>query len=473
MIDVLFIPAPIRFPQKNQISQFGDETSIPPLGLMYIASFLNSRGYHCRILETGLRGLSLSQIIQQIRKINPRVVGISVLTASTITAVPLAREIKKRFPKIIVGCGGTHICVDPTFIKRYPYFDFAVKGEGELIMLKLMKKIDRGEKVSGLYDGGYIKDLDSLPFPDYSLIHFKEYGYPFDKVGKRSTAVSLMASRGCPFNCIFCTKSESRVFVRFRSPENIVAEIEKNYPFSKRFYQFVDDTMSLNRPNVRRMCELLIKKKLKISWIAMTRADCLDLKLAKLMSRAGCMDLLIGVESGDSRIRNVVVKKMVRDKDIFRAIKICRQVGIRTSLFLMLGFPTEGKKEMEKTVNCGLLYKADLIGIHITSPIPGSELYDEAIKKGMIPADLVDQYITGKIGKDYSCWPKYIPEGLSLDYLEKARTRAMRKFYLSPQFVFRLLRYYLRFPSRIKYDKHLFKNGLSMLLKGRSKVQFS
>lgn len=472
-VDVLFMPAPLWFRKGRNFVRRGDETSIPPLGLMYMAAYLNSKGYNCRILDIGLKAMSLNEVLAYVKKLDPRVVGISILTGSTITAVPLAKAIKKKFPKIVVGCGGTHICVDPTFIKRYPYFDFGIKGEGELVMHKIMKKLDKGQRVAGLYNGSYVKDLNSLPFPDYGLVDFKEYGHPQDEVGKRETAVSIMSSRGCPFNCSFCCKSESRRFVRFRTPDNIVDEIEKNQPISQMGYSFVDDTLTINRKVTTGVCEEIIRRNLKISWIAMTRADCMDLKLAKLMKKAGCRELLIGVESGDPRIRNKVVKKKVSDKDIFETIKICRQAGIRSTIFLMLGFPTEGKKEIEKTVNYALDCKADLMGIHLTTPLPGSELFFQAIKEKIIPADLIDKYVNGELGEDISCLPVYVHKKMTREYLEKARARAVRQFYLSPAFIFRLLIYYLRFPSRIKYDRTLYKNALPFLLSGRSKVQLS
>lgn len=472
-VDVLFMPAPIQFKSGKGYIPTGDETSTPPIGIMYIAAYLNSKGYNCKILDIGLKGLSLSETIRCIKRVNPRVVGISILTPSTITAVPLAREIKKKMPHVVVGCGGTHICVDPTFIQRYPYFDFAVKGEGELIMLEIMKKLDKKKKVSGLYNGGYVKDLDSLPFPDYNLIDFKEYGYPLDAVGKRWSAIAMITSRGCPFACSFCCKTESRKFVRYRSPKNIVDEIERNYPISRGEYSFLDDTMTLNQKNTNEVCKEIINRKLKISWVAMTRADCVSLGLAKLMKKSGCRELFLGVESGDPRIRNEVIKKKASDEAIFRAIKICRQVGIRSSIFLMLGFPTEGEKEIERTVNYPFLSRADIMGIHLTFPLPGSELWGEAVKEKIIPKDLVDQFIKGKLGKDFSCWPKYIPRGLTLEYLEKARSRALRNFYLSPGFFLRLLFYYFKSPSSIKYDKHLYQSALAILFSGKSKVQFS
>src|SRR3989304_7871962 len=139
-VDILFMLSPIRF-KKRGSDLPGDDTSTPPLGIMYVASYLNSKGYSCQILEIGLKNMSLKETIRRIKQINPRVVGISILTSSTITAVPLAKEIKKFLPHIIVGCGGTHVSIDPTFIQRYPYFDFGVKGEGEEIMLEIIKKI--------------------------------------------------------------------------------------------------------------------------------------------------------------------------------------------------------------------------------------------------------------------------------------------------------------------------------------------
>jgi hypothetical protein len=139
----------------------------------------------------------------------------------------------------------------------------------------------------------------------------------------------------------------------------------------------------------------------------------------------------------------------------------------------MLGFPTEGAREIKKTVDYPFKSKADLMGIHLTCPLPGSELYNQAIKEGIIPKDIVDLFIAGKLGKEYSAWPKYVPHGLTLEYMEKARATAIRKFYLSPAFVFRLLKYYIRFPNRIKYDRHLYRSAWAVLFKGKSKVQFS
>lgn len=472
-IDVLFMPAPLQFKKGKNYKPKGDETSTPPIGLMYIASYLNSKGYNCQILDIGLKSLSLAETISYIKKVNPRVVGISILTPSTITAVPLAKAVKKKLPHILVGCGGTHVCVDPTFIKRYPYFDFGVKGEGEYVMLEIMKKLDKGQKISGVYDGGYIKDLDSLPFPDYSLIDFLEYGYPLDPVGKRWSPIAMTTSRGCPFSCSFCSKPESRRFVRYRSAKNIVDEIEKNYPISRGEYSFMDDTMTLNQSNMLEVCRQILERNLKISWCAMTRADCLTPKLVKQMKKSGCRELFLGVESGDERIRNEVIGKRVSDKKIFAAIKICHQVGIRSSIFLMLGFPTEGKMEMEKTANYLITSKADLMGIHLTCPLPGSRLYDQAIKEKIISKNIVDEFINRKYGPDYSFWPKYVPKGLHLSDLENIRAMALRKCYLRLGFITQLLSYYLRFPERIKYDKHLYTSAFAILSSGKSKVQFS
>lgn len=471
-VDVLFISAPIQFRRGKNFTLKGDDTSTPPIGLMYLATFLNSNGYLCKVLDVGVKALSLGETIHEIKKLNPRVVGISILTPSTITAVPLARKIKEKLPHVLVGCGGIHISVDPDFIKRYPSFDFAVKGEGEEIMLDIMKKLDRGEKIHGVYDGGYIKNIDKIPNPDYGLIDFSEYGYSLDPKGKRHTAIAMITSRGCPFSCIFCSKSETRRFVRFRSVKNIVNEIEQNMHLSKDF-TFMDDTMTLNKNNTKNVCREILKRKLRISWIAMTRADCLTSGMAKLMAKSGCREVFIGVESGDERIRNEVIGKHVSNKIILKAVQICRKYGIRTSLFLMLGFPSEGREEIEKTVNFLNYSKADIMGIHLTSPLPGSRLWPLAISEKAIPADLIDQFIAGKLGPDFSSWPNYIQKESSKEYLESARARAIRTSYLNFDFFKRLLLYYLRFPWRIKYDKHLFRTGINILLRGKSLVQFS
>ncbi|MBU1043326.1 MAG: B12-binding domain-containing radical SAM protein [Candidatus Omnitrophica bacterium] len=473
IVDVLFMSAPLQFKESENFVPSGDDTSSPPVGVMSIAAYLNSKGYNCKILDIGLKKMSLQEAVDFAKEMKPRMIGITILTPSTITAVPLANKIKKEIPEIVIGCGGMHVCVDPTFIERYPAFDFGVRGEGELIMLEILKKLDNGEKIAGLYEGDYVKDIDALPDPDYELIDFKEYGYPLDPIEKRETGFTIMSSRGCPFSCSFCCKTASRKYVRYRSPLKVVDEIQRNLSLSRGVYNFIDDTMTLNKKNCLEICAEIVKRKLKIQWLAMTRADSLDLELVKAMRKSGCREVFIGVESGDLRIRNQVIKKKVSDQAIKDAIKVCRKVGLRTSIFLMLGFPTEGIDEIQRTVNYPFTSKADIMGIHLTCPLPGSELYEQAIEEEIISGDIVDQFISGKLGKNYSAWPKYVPKGLTLDYMEKARAKAIRKFYLSPAFIFRLLQYYIRFPNRIKYDRHLYKSAWMILFKGRSKVQFS
>lgn len=468
MVNVVLIHAPIDF---NVMSPIGDQTSNPPIGLLYIAAYLEKFGISVAVYDPVPDKLPLKKIIEKLAKDKPRVVGISAVTFGTRTAIEIARAIKEKFGKeIVIGLGGMHISTDPTFIKRFPYFDFGIIGEGEKEMYKLTRKILRGDRVSGIYEAEVIKDLDELPFPARHLI--KEENYYFPHQGKKSkTPATMVVSRGCPYNCTFCSKPINRARYRVRSGKDIVDEMESIYDRCDGYYTFVDDTMTLFKDKIMEMCREIKKRKPKVKWMANTRVDTVDEELIKNMAEAGCTDLFFGVESGNSGIRNEVVKKGISNKQIVNAIKWCWKYGIQSNVFMMLGFPTETKKEIEDTINLPILLGADFIGVHITWPQPGSVLFNQAIKKKVIPPTIIDDFVNGKFGHDFTnFWPVYIPKGLTYQDLVKARKKAYQKFYLRPSWVARRLHWYLRTPEKFFSDLRQVKVGTKALLYGSTEV---
>lgn len=479
MTDVFLINCPIGFEIEGEL--LGDETTNPPLGLLYNASYLEKNGISVKVYDVRARNLSLSDILKEIKKESPKVIGLSAMTSSIRSAVELATKIKKKFDKNepLIAFGGAHLSADLDFIRRFPVFDFGVAGEGELLFTKLVKQVLKGERVSGLYIENPIQDLDKLPFPARHLINKLDYyGAVNEDCSEeeklKTIDASLIGSRGCPFSCSFCSRPVHKKFYRARSPENIVQEMEEIYDDYGGRYIFVDDTLTLNRVNTVNLCQLLIKTGKKFRWMAMTRASCVDKKMIKLMAQAGCCDLFFGVESGNERIRNVVIKKNVKDKEIFQAVKWCRKYGIQSNLFLMLGFPGETPKEIEDTVNFGKKVQADFIGIHITVPLPGAEIFEVAVKEGKLDKDVIDKYARGELGKTFrGTWPLYIPDGLTLGDLVNAKKRAYRTFYLDPRWIFRRIKHDLHSWRSLKQDIRMIKTGIYALLHGRTKYSMS
>ncbi|MBW2037873.1 MAG: B12-binding domain-containing radical SAM protein [Deltaproteobacteria bacterium] len=468
MVNVVLIHAPINF---DVVSPTGDQTSSPPIGILYIAAYLEKFGISVAVYDPVPEKLSLEEILKKLAKDKPRVVGISAVTFGTRAAVEIARAIREKFGKeIVIGLGGMHISTDPTFIKRFPYFDFGVIGEGEKEMYKLASKILRGDKVSGIYEAEIIENLDEIPFPARHLIKRENYYLPHQGENSKLPA-TMISSRGCPYNCTFCSKPINRARYRVRSGKDIVDEMEAIYENCNGHYSFVCDTMTLFKDKTLEMCQEIKKRGLKVKWMANTRVDRVDEELIRNMAEAGCTDLFFGVESGNSRIRNEVAKKMISDEQIVNTIKWCWKYGIQSSIYMMLGFPTETKKEIEDTINFPILIGADFIGVHITWPQPGSTLFEQSIKEGIIPKTVIDDFVKGKFGDDLaSFWPVYIPKGLSYQDLVRAKKKAYRKFYLRPSWLFKRLRWYLRTPEKLFSDLREIKVGTKALLYGSTGV---
>lgn len=328
-----------------------------------------------------------------------------------------------------------------------------------------------------MFNGEVVEKLDELPFPARHLIDTRNYGPPGKKWSKEEARnnmfASILGSRGCPFNCIYCSKIYGKKY-RFRSAKNIVDEIEALIDDYDGKFVFMDDTFTFNRKNVEEFCKEIISRNLKIKWMAMTRANLVDEKLLPLLKKAGCTDLFFGVESGNERVRNEVIKKAVSNEAAFKAIKLCRKFGIQSSVFLMLGFPTETKNELYDTVNFARTSGCDLIGVHITVPLPGSELFESAILEGVIEKDVIDKYARGELGDGFrNVWPVYVPKGLSLGDLEEARKQAYRRFYLSPAWIMRRIKRDLTSFKGLKEDIGMLRVGLHVLLKGSTPTAYS
>lgn len=468
MSDVVLIHSSIGF--YNEKSVVADQTSNPPMGLLYIAAYLEKKGISVRLIDPHPERLSLKDVLKEIKKEKPMVIGISSMTPGIRTAVRLAEAIRKNFgKKLYIGIGGIHPSVDFTFINRYPVFDFQVIGEGEITFYEVVKGILKGKKPKKIYQGKLIENLDDLPFPARHLLK-GDYFCPHDKSQALDPEVTIISSRGCPFHCIFCSKPSFRNMYRYRSAKNIVDEMEETYPLCKGKYSFVDDTMGTNREKAIEFCDEVILRGLKVKFAAQMRPTDANDTLFKKLAEAGCREAFFGVESGNVRIRNEVIKKMVPEKKLYETVKLCRKYGIQSNFYLMLGFPTETWEDIKDTINVGVKTKVDFVGLHITQIIPGSELYNLAIREGKMSPKLLDKYIKGELGENFfEVFPKYVPDGMTIRDLERARTIAYRKFFFNPGWILRRLISYPKHFDRFLRDCRTFFLGVYVLVYGHTK----
>ncbi len=367
------------------------KTFSPPLGLAYLTSFLRKRGHEVSVLD----GFDLSpeEIASKAKASSPEIIGITCNTQTRHEAFRLAKLLKIEMPHVPTVAGGPHVSALPEqVLKNYPQIDFVVREEGELTfddLLHAMKKREGYDQVRGISfreageivhnpDRDLIADLDTIPFPaieDFDLDTYPQWEDMNCELKKLRKA-PMITSRGCPYNCIFCYGSFWRRRYRWRSPANVVDEIERLHNHRVRYIRFHDDCFTLIKKRVMRICDELSKRKLDLVWACTVRADSLDAEMLSRMRTAGCHLINIGVESGSPKILQNI-KKGTTVEEIRLAFKIAREVGLQTRAHIMVGNPGESRATLNDTVKLLLDIRPDHVVVGRTVVMPATELWDE------------------------------------------------------------------------------------------------
>lgn len=241
-----------------------------------------------------------------------------------------------------------------------------------------------------------------------------------------------MTSRGCAFNCYFCNNIERAQKVRFRSPENVVRELEEINKIEIKDVIFFDENFTLDIKRVEEICDIIIGKKLKIKWQCRSRADMkLNLNLLGKMKKAGCRMIQFGIEAGSQRIQKVINKNLNLE-NVSKLLKNVKKAGILIYGNLMIGHPTETKEEMEETLEFALKTKMDYISISIFGPLPKTVFYEQGIKDNVIKADYWYEYIKNPKDPIPIFWPTH-----DKDFLVNLQAEFYRRFYFRIGYIFR------------------------------------
>lgn len=462
MTDVLIVQPPVSFTNKGANYNYD---SVCGIGMAYLLQMLRRAGISCRVISNHKAQLGIDELLDVCAREKVKVLGLSAFTAQIRSAVFLAQAAKKRFgDKLHVTLGGVHIGVDPEIVRRYPCFDSGAVGECEDFIVEFISRILAGEKVSGVHYAKSPQNLDALPFPDYDGIENSGFDY--------KGVVDILATRGCPHRCGYCCSPFLKEKVRSRSAENIVAEMKERIRHGTREMFFTDDAATINRKRTIEMCECMVRERVKLTFHMITRLDYLTEDVVRVLKKAGCKSLMLGIESGNERIRNESIGKKLKDDAIFTGMAFLRKYDIHTDLFFMIGHPGETEDDIRESIEFPYrLEKAGLtniqqVGYHLSWPFPGTEYFKWCVSKGQFSASLVDEYIAGKLGDGFTGhWPYLIPEGLTLEKMLRYRDEAHRRFYLRPRYVARRFFFHLSDPKKLIGDV---KNGLSVLRRGTS-----
>lgn len=480
----------------------GFNLPIEPLALEYIASFLESRGYECRIIDCNLNS-NINYLISAIKSFKPNLIGLSTFSLQIENSYRTGNLIKKQFPDIYLAYGGVHSTfvygtVDSTINPKEAFTkgsaDFVISGEGEKPFLHLASSLERKDfeqinKIAGLsYKKGKeiiintqhnpADNLDELPFPARHLVNIKGYKNDIHILPyANETAVDIIASRGCPFNCNYCTSPALYGRrVRFRSPENVVAELEEIINcYGIKNIHFHDDCFLFDRERARKICELITSRKLKINWICLASIQNLlkSEEILPAMRKAGCVGIEIGLESFDESVLKSMNKNQ-REQDIFNVDKILKKNDI-FPLYLMISFyPGETLYTCYK--NADLLNKLSnnklkivdyLKAVHLpysfgqfATPYKGTEFEKIAKTEGISFIKSAADYNRQKVN--------FIPYSFLRDIPARVKNLDEASFYREINKFRESIDYYLKDPELIGYSEY--KEYIGLLYKLYSKV---
>ena len=419
----------------------------PPLGLAYLASIARLEGHDVAIVDSLAEGICFEELKERIRHFYPDMVGITATTSMIPDAYETARIAKEVNPDAVVLIGGPHVTFLPEdTLNECKYIDIVVRGEGELVFRELLRKKDLKEVKGITYRCGntiksnpampLIQNLDEIPIPAYDLLPMHLYRFGNLRFG------TVITSRGCPFNCIFCSSSlQFGKRWRAHSKERVIEELRiLHHDYGVREVEFLDDTFTLDRRRAREISKDIVREGLDISWTASSRVNTFDLETGKEMRRAGAHTIYFGIESGSQKTLDMIGKGITIEQSI-SAVKSAKKAKLRTLGSFIIGFPDETEDDIRRTIEFSKRVGVDLAQFTIATPYPGTKLWEIANKLNLL------------ITKD---WRKYT----TIDVV-------MKSFYLTERQIKRLLSwayisFYLR-PKMILID--LIRNKGFMLRK--------
>jgi len=430
----------------------------PPLNLMYLASSLENASFSVKIVDDDLLQMGYEKVSQLAAKLNPQIIAITATTSTIKTALKYMKLIKKLLPNSLYVIGGPHPTFMPQEVLNESVLDVVVLGEGEETLVDLTRKyIDKNSRDLGdipgiayqdLYPGNIkftqprplIEDLDSLPLPARHLIPFQSYGISKDQSG------GMITSRGCVFACGYCSSSliMGKKF-RSRSPANVVDEIEELlYKYKIRDIAFMDDTFMLNKRRANDIAQEIEDRNLDVSFVASSRVDMVDYNLLKKLKRSGMSTLYYGVESGSQRILNLM-KKGITLKQAEDAVRSAKDAGLNVLTSFILGYPGETADDINKTIDFSIKLNPDYSQFSILTPFPGTPIYHELNKNGLIST---------------SNWEEYTVLEPILEYEKMGLTKGMVKRKLIEAY----LKFYAR-PSYLLKHRHMIKTIFEIIMR--------
>lgn len=415
----------------------------PPLGMGYLASFLQSKNIDCLIVDGLNQGLTNQEIVSRAK--DAKIVGISVLSYCFLQAIDLTRRLK-RAGKIVV-IGGVQATALPNLTLTKTGADFVVVGEGEETFYKLIELIGRKIPKKDIHLPGviskyhknvvcapFITNLSALPIPDWDQIDPRFYQKaPHGGIIKYFPVAPVITTRGCPYECKFCASPRLwKRILRYRNPTEVVDEIEYLVRVKGiREIHLEDDNFTLNRFHAEGVCREIIRRKIRVAWSTPNgiRADRVDEKLLRLMKKSGCYSVAFGIESGNPEILKNIHKHETLET-IEKAVRTAHKIGLVTQGFFIFGLPGETKATIRKTIDFAKKIPLDKAQFLTLDIIPGSALWEELHFQNKVNWQINSGFEVA-----------WVPNSVDVKTLKSAQSQAFREFFFRPSQIFTVLRF--------------------------------
>lgn len=410
------------------------KSTMPPLGLLYLAAVLEQGGVEVDVHDFQADFVDWDAIENTIAASFYPFFGITGTTPVISSAYRIAGLVKKHHPQAQVVMGGVHVTALPREALERPECDVVIRGEGEKALLQWVTgtPLHSIEGLSFRHNGqiihnqpdGLVANLDEIPPPAFHKLDLKRYK-PAVGAYKRLPAINMTSTRGCPAHCTFC--NSANIPLRRRSAEKIFTEMDMLVnTFKVREIQFYDDTFTVFPSNIKKLCSLIIENRLDVTWSCFARADYVNLDLLKVMKKAGCHQIMYGIESASAEILANIRKNCSREKSI-QALTMTKEAGIDSRCTFMLGNPGETIETIEATIRLAIQLNPDIAVFNITMPFPGTQMFHWAKEKGYLIHENWDAY---DLGTPVMRLPTITPENIASLY-----NKAYRSFYMRPGYI--------------------------------------
>jgi radical SAM superfamily enzyme YgiQ (UPF0313 family) len=432
----------------------------PNLGLGYLATSLRNNGFDVEIWDGVKKHMTKKKLEDRLKLPDYNVAGFQVYTRSVKETQEGLEKVKSLNPDVITIVGGPHPSGDPNGSMTYLKTDYAFRGEAEIGLVQLLKKLSGQEErqfedINNLIwrSNGKavcnplqpIENLDVVDMPAWDMINPNDYPYaPIGAFSKKMPLTSISTTRGCPYHCTFCANNTIMGRkVRARSTKIVLEEMDLLYnKYGVREFQIIDDNFTSKKTLTLGVCKGIIDRgwDIGLSFPNGVRLSTLDEEILHLLEKAGCYSLGLGIESGSPRTLKNMKKAQSVDEIKEKVNLIHKVTKIRTTGFFIIGYPTEEKEDILQTISLSKELPINRAQFTICLPVPGSEMTEQMVKEGKLKdvdfSDISFQNIV------------HIPEKMTLKELRQYRMRAYLEFYLRFRIIFGLL-------SEIKSFEHL------------------